>query len=187
MHNTRLRAQLARAQNRCKLKADKNRTERSFDVGDQVLLKLQPYVQSSVASHPCPKLAYKFFGPYTIEQRISSMAYKLALPSDSRVHLVFHVSQVKPFTPDYSPVFSELPRMPDLTAAPLQPVAILARRMVKKGSNSVVQVQVQWSSLSSDSTTWEDYTMLRHRYPMAPCWDEDAAAQGGGGQMSHPM
>uniref|UniRef100_A0A8R7QGC1 Tf2-1-like SH3-like domain-containing protein n=1 Tax=Triticum urartu TaxID=4572 RepID=A0A8R7QGC1_TRIUA len=107
------------------------------------------------------------------------MAYKLQLPDSSRIHPVFHVSQLKPFTPDYSPVFSELPRTPDLTAAPLQPVTILERQMVKKGNNSVVQVRVQWSSLSSASATWEDYNVLRLRYPTAPCWEDGDAAQGG--------
>ena len=67
-------------------------------------------------------------------------------------------------------------RTPDLTAGPLQPVAILDRRMVKKGNNPVVQVRVQWSSLSTESATWEDYNVLGHRYPTAPCWTDDAAA-----------
>lgn len=131
-HNGWPRDQLARAQNRCKQKADKNRTECTFEAGDSVLLKLQPYTQSSVASRPCPKLAYKFFGPFTILQRIGKLAYKLQLPEDSLIHPVFHVSQLKPYTPDYTPVFSELPRAPDLTAASLQPITILDRRMVKK-------------------------------------------------------
>lgn len=178
-HTDRLRAQLVRAQNKCKQKADRNTTKRSFVEGEQVLLKLQPYVQSTVANRPCPKLAYKFFSPYTILQHIGAMAYKLQLPDDSRIHPVFHVSQLKPFTPDYSPVFSEIPRAPDHTAAPLQPIAILDRRLVEKGSSSTVQVRVQWSSLSPESATWEDYNVLRHRYPMAPCWEDDALARGG--------
>jgi hypothetical protein len=33
-----------------KSQADKHRTERSFEVGDQVWLKLQPYAQSFVAT-----------------------------------------------------------------------------------------------------------------------------------------
>jgi hypothetical protein len=40
---------LARAQDRMKRQADKGRSERSFQVGDSVYLKLQPYVQSSLA------------------------------------------------------------------------------------------------------------------------------------------
>jgi hypothetical protein len=33
-----------------KRQADKGRLDRSFDVGDSVFLKLQPYVQSSLAA-----------------------------------------------------------------------------------------------------------------------------------------
>jgi hypothetical protein len=55
--------------------ADKNRTEKEFHVGDKVLLKLQPYVQKSVVSRPFPKLLFKFFGPYEIEERVGKVAY----------------------------------------------------------------------------------------------------------------
>lgn len=41
-----LQHQLQRAQLRMKNKADKHRSERSFEVGEHVYLKLQPYVQS---------------------------------------------------------------------------------------------------------------------------------------------
>ena len=44
-----IQQQLLRAQQRMKNQADKNRTEREFAVGDLVYLKLQPYIQSSVA------------------------------------------------------------------------------------------------------------------------------------------
>ncbi|XP_073362273.1 uncharacterized protein [Aegilops tauschii subsp. strangulata] len=116
-HNNRLHAQLARAQNMFKQKDDKKRTEHTFMVSEQVLLKLQPYVQLMVANRLCPKLAYKFFGPFDIVRCIRATAYKLKLPEDSHIHPVFHVSQLKPYTPNYSPVFSEIPRMPDLTGA----------------------------------------------------------------------
>jgi hypothetical protein len=95
-----LREQLAAAQNRMKLRADRLRTDRQFQVGDMVLLKLQSYVQQSVISRPCPKLAFKFFGPYKIMERVGAMAYHLELPVLAQVHPVFHVSQLKPFIPD---------------------------------------------------------------------------------------
>lgn len=37
-----------------------------LSVGDQVLLKLQPYTQSSVANPPFPKLSFKYFGLYKV-------------------------------------------------------------------------------------------------------------------------
>ena len=60
-----------------KLTANKKRTVCQFAVGDQVLLKLQPYTQSSVANRPYPKLAYKYFGLYTVIQKVGTVAYRL--------------------------------------------------------------------------------------------------------------
>jgi hypothetical protein len=65
-----LRQHLLRAQAKMKAEADKNRTPREFQVGDAVFLKLQPYAQSSVVNRPYPKLSMKFFGPFTILERI---------------------------------------------------------------------------------------------------------------------
>jgi hypothetical protein len=87
-----LKEQLCRAQNRIKIYADKNRSDHSFRVGEQVLLKLQPYAQHSVLYRPFPKLANKFFGPYEVVENIGASTYKLLLPDGCQVHPVFHVS-----------------------------------------------------------------------------------------------
>jgi hypothetical protein len=49
---------------RMKLQADKNRIERLFSEGDSIFLKLQPYVQASIAHHSSQKLAFRFLGPF---------------------------------------------------------------------------------------------------------------------------
>jgi hypothetical protein len=77
LHIELIKQHLLKAQNMIKMQANKNKTDREFQVGHQVLLKLQPYTQSSVASRPFPKLAHKFFQPYKILERIGRVAYRL--------------------------------------------------------------------------------------------------------------
>lgn len=60
LHLQALKHHLLRAQTKMKFQADKKRSDLQFQPGDQVLLKLQPYVQTSIAHRPYPKLAFKY-------------------------------------------------------------------------------------------------------------------------------
>ncbi|KAE9622106.1 putative nucleotidyltransferase, Ribonuclease H [Lupinus albus] len=90
-----LKANLAKAQNLMKQYADKHRRELTFEVGDWVFLKLQPYKLKSLATRPYAKLAPKFFGPYQVLKRVGTVVYQLDLPPQVQIHLVFHVSLLK--------------------------------------------------------------------------------------------
>jgi hypothetical protein len=179
-HLEALKYNLARAQNRMKILADQKRIDFQFAVGDQVLLKLQPYTQSSVANRPFPKLAFKYFGPYKVLERIGAVAYRLELPANSLIHNVFHISQLKPFHADYTPVYDELPILTDLEAAAAVLATIIDRRLVKKGNAAVPQVKLTWTGLPASSATWEDYHVVKKCFPEAPAWGQ-AATQAGGG------
>jgi hypothetical protein len=174
-----LQQQLARATRRMKQSADQKRSFREFQIGEQVLLKLQPYVKHSVVRRKYPKLSFKYFGPYTVLERYGTVAYKLELPSTSQVHPVFHVSQLKSYIPDHTPVFQELPTPLQLDVAALTPQEILDRRLVKKDNASYLQVLIKWSSMPASMATWEDWTVLWERYPDAAAWGQ-AAFQGDG-------
>jgi len=92
-----------RSQQFMKAYADKNRRHLEFEEGDLVLVKLQPYRQHSIALRKNQKLGMKYFGPFRISTKLSVVAYKLDLPSEARIHNVFHISLLNdPISTDYN-------------------------------------------------------------------------------------
>lgn len=143
---------LQRAQQKMKVQADKKRSDQSFLVGDKVFLKLQPYVQQSVAPRANSKLAFKYFGPFEILQKIGQVAYKLQLPEGSLIHPVFHVSQLKKYIGSDTQVSSVIPEPIDYN--PVAESAIGDRICNVKGKVQL-QVLVQWKGWPRNMATWE--------------------------------
>ncbi|GKA96287.1 ty3-gypsy retrotransposon protein [Tanacetum coccineum] len=94
----RLKQNLLDAKNRMEIKANRNRRDVEFNVGDKVLVKLQLYRQITISKRISYKLAKRFYVPYETVERIRKVAYQLALTSTSAIHPVFHVSILKLFT-----------------------------------------------------------------------------------------
>lgn len=92
-----LRIHLLGAQDRMKKNADRKRKQFEFQEKDWVWLKLQPYRQSSVNFCRCEKLSKRYYSPFQITRKVSSVAYRLALPSGSTIFPVFHISLLKLF------------------------------------------------------------------------------------------
>jgi hypothetical protein len=91
-----LKDNLVMAQNRMKQQANQHCSEREFEVGHWVFLRLQPYNFFFLKQqNKDTKLTPKYCVPYKVLQRIGIMAYKLELPPSSRVHPIFHVSFLK--------------------------------------------------------------------------------------------
>ena len=61
---TSLKSNLQVAQHRMQQKANAHRRELELRVGDQVLVKLQPYRQISVANRLSNKIAKRYYGPF---------------------------------------------------------------------------------------------------------------------------
>lgn len=145
-----LQQHLERQQQRMKSQADKHRTERHFEDGDWVYLKLQPYVQTSVATQGTRKLAFRYYGPFQILQKVGKVVYKLVLPATSQIHPVIHVSQLKKAVGENETIQPDLPQSPTTTPCP---ESILEKRWHRKGSSSQCQVLVRWTGLPDSLAT----------------------------------
>lgn len=159
-----LKFHIIRAQQRMQDIANKHRSKRSFEVGDWVYLKLQPYRQVSVAARPFNKFAAKYYGPYMVEDKIGVVAYKLLMPSDVLIHHTFHVSQLKRW--HALPLSFTHPLVIHLSS-PYCPTLemVLDKRLVKRGNKAVEQVLVQWTGIGETHATWEYTFELLLRFP----------------------
>jgi hypothetical protein len=125
-----LKDNLTMAQNCMKQEEDQHRSERSFEVGDWFFLRLQPYKQMSLKqAKKDNKLSPKYYGPYKVLQKIGTMAYKLELPTSSRVHSVFHVSCLKKVIGDKISVQTISPELDEEGKIILEPEAITNTRV----------------------------------------------------------
>ena len=80
------------AQHRMKHYANLQRCEKEFAVGDLVYLKLQPYIQSSVAPRSNQKLSFRYYGPFKVLAHVGTVAYHVQLRDECKIHPVVHVS-----------------------------------------------------------------------------------------------
>lgn len=160
-----LKFHLLRAQNRMKQYADSHRSQRMFQVGDFVYLKLQPYRQQSLKGKGVPhKLSPRFYGPFRVTDRVGSVAYKLELPDTAAIHNVFHVSQLKlcPNPPSTAPI---LPQYLSDVGNAKEPAVILEKKMVNRQNKAVTKVLVQWKGEPPEKATWEFYKDFIAKHP----------------------
>jgi hypothetical protein len=159
---TELRRKLAKAQLTMKKFADNHRREVNFEVSDLVLVKLRPHRQTSVTDAPYSKLHNKFYGPFQVLEKLGPVAYKLQLPSGSKIHHVFHYSVLKPFHQDPShpmPV-ATLPPYAEDNQPIITPLVILDTRWTTTAEPRR-EVLVQWQGLPADDTSWEDWRISK--------------------------
>ncbi|KAL6187997.1 hypothetical protein ACLB2K_039392 [Fragaria x ananassa] len=141
-----LKRNLIVAQARMKMQYDRKHVERSFEVGDWVYLKLQPYKQQSVARRKCHKLSPRYYGPFQVEEKNGTVAYKLTLPAAAKI--------LWPYVDPHNPRWYL--------------GKILARRMFKKGNSTVIKWLIQWLGAIEEEATWEEANDIIARFPDFP-------------------
>ncbi|GKC66143.1 ty3-gypsy retrotransposon protein [Tanacetum coccineum] len=132
----RLKHNLLEAKNRMEVKANRNRRDVVFTVGDKIV------------------------------ERIGKVAYRLALPSTSRIHPEFHVSILNLFIGNGDSVVTELPEELQEGQPLEKPVAICDLRMVLQNGSLAQQVLVQWDGRSLEEAMWEWMSDFKDTYPL---------------------
>ena len=84
---------LTRTQDRQKKYADQRRRDMELQVGDEFLLSMRN-LQFVVTAGGIQKLGTLYCGPFKVMEKLIG-GYKLDLPPNMKIHLVFHVSQLK--------------------------------------------------------------------------------------------
>ena len=148
-------------------------------MGDWVYVKLRPHRQISASKKIYSKLTARYYGPFQIEAPIGEVAYKLSLPSTSRIHPVFHVSQLKKAIGDL-PAEKELPPEWEIEAAPkVELEAILSTREVTRKGEKFEEWLIRWKERPVEDASWERAINIQNQFPTF-CLEDKAASVGEG-------
>jgi hypothetical protein len=154
-----LNNKLLKAQSVMKTMADQHRIPHKFTGGDLVFVKLRPYRQISVAGRRVHK---RYYGPYKLIKAIGEVAFQLELPLTSKIHPVFHVSQLKPCFGNNAAAL-DLPPTTEDNHPIIQPLSVLDWKY--DDETTEWQVLIQWEGLFPEDSTWESYPEILTTYP----------------------
>jgi len=180
-----LKAQLLRAQAVMKKRADRERREVKFQVGDLVHLKLRSYCQRSLAARANEKLAARYYGPFEIAREVGPVAYTLKLPPHCLIHPTFHVSQLREAKGAVKATI-ELPQQlnEDLEMV-VEPSAVLGVRLGAGKNMQEAEVLIQWKELPPLEANWEPYSVIQQQFPFF--YLEDKVKVGGESNVRPPV
>jgi hypothetical protein len=169
-----IKQRLLQAQALMKQAHDKKNRDLEFVVGEWAWLRLNQRAVAAIRSGNQSNLGPKYFGPYIIQVRIGSLAYKLQLPQQARIHNIFHAAFLKKFegAPPTTP-----PPLPQIVhgRVVLQPERVVRARPTATSW----EILVQWQDRSATDATWEALDQFKEDFPAFQLKDELFRQAGG--------
>ena len=130
-------------------------------------------MQLSLKQQGKNKLAPKFYGPYQIIRKISPIAYELKLPDKSRIHNVFHVSNLKRQLGQHQTTQTTLPALDEAGKLILEPEAIINIRERILHTRMIKEYLIKWKNFPEEDASWETEKFVQ-RYPSLPSFEDKA-------------
>ena len=98
--------------------------------------------------------------------RIGPVAYRLALPANTRDHNVFHVSLLKKYVHDPNHVINwDVIQVEPKGEFQIEQMRILDRKVTMLQNRAIGQVKVQWEHYGPEDATWELEYAMRLAHP----------------------
>ncbi|XP_075489498.1 uncharacterized protein LOC142528340 [Primulina tabacum] len=179
------------AQDRQKSWADLKRRPVGFNVGEKAYVKASP-MKGVVRFSKAGKLNPRYVGLFEILEKVGTLAYRLALPpSMSRIHNVFHVSQLRKYISDPSHMLEAEPLMIESNLGEelkyeKVPIRIVDTKDQVLRRRIIPYVKVQWSNITEREATLELEERMRNQYPylfidqVNPSFEDETSHKEGG-------
>nr|GEW67086.1 hypothetical protein CTI12_AA187700 [Tanacetum cinerariifolium] len=157
------RASLDKTAKKMKKWADEKRRHIEFEVGDQVMVKLLPH-QFKTLRMVHKGLIRRYEGPFPVIGRIGKVSYRVQLSPKLKIHLVFHVSFLKPYHGDEEePERGVSKRVPTavVTSYDWEVEEILSDRTIRRrGVPIYKEYLIKWCDLPDSEASWEMKDLL---------------------------
>jgi RNase H-like domain found in reverse transcriptase/Reverse transcriptase (RNA-dependent DNA polymerase)/Integrase zinc binding domain/Chromo (CHRromatin Organisation MOdifier) domain len=107
-------------------------------------------------AHGTAKLAPRRHGPFRVTEIVSPVAVRLELPPQWKIHPVFHISLLTPYseTPSHGPNFTRPP--PDLIDGEEEYEVEQIRSHRTWGRSKTLQYLIKWTGYPESDNTWEN-------------------------------
>jgi hypothetical protein len=131
----------------------KHKATPKYKEGDQVWLE----GRNLHIDQPAAKLAPRRHGPFTVAQVMSPISYRLTLPSQWRIHLVFHIDLLSPYREMEVHGINYQRPPPELVdnEEEYEVKNILDSRRTGRGRK--LQYLIKWRGYPDVDNQWEDY------------------------------
>ena len=128
----------------------KQRNFKPYEEGERVWLE----GTNLRTTHPTAKLRARRFGPFSIIQKISEVAYELKLPPQWRIHPVFHASQLHPYkeTDIHGANFTD--PAPELIEGEEEYEVESVQDVRRHGKARQLQYLIKWKGYSDAHNSW---------------------------------